>query len=184
MVIEQLAGHHDRRDFDCGEPALNRFLQEQATQFRKRGLGVTYVAVSEGDSRVVGFYTISSGSVEPDQIAGENLPSRLRIPVILLGQFAVDRRCQGQDIGKVLLYDALRRCVLIADQLGVHGVILDALNEKAKVFYLKRGFVGLLSRGGADMMLYISIKEIRKLPILGRDDCPKTDEKSIPPPST
>jgi GNAT superfamily N-acetyltransferase len=163
VVIEQLADRHVRGDFDCGEPSLNGFLQKQASGFRRRGLGVTYVVVPDGDNRVIGFYTLAAGSVEPEQIQGENLPNRLKIPVVLLGQFAVDKRCQGQAIGKMMLYDALRRSMSVSEELGIHGVVLDALNDKAKAFYIKRGFVELVDDSESSMKLYMGMKEIRKL---------------------
>jgi hypothetical protein len=44
MPIELLAAHHGRASFDCGEPALNQFLRQQAGQQQRKGLGKTYVA--------------------------------------------------------------------------------------------------------------------------------------------
>ena len=37
--IELLAAAHNRKDFDCGEPELNAFLQQQAGQQQRKGLG-------------------------------------------------------------------------------------------------------------------------------------------------
>ena len=42
-----------------------------------------------------------------------------------------------------MLGDALRRCLHLADGLGVHAVEVEALNDAARTFYEKHGFVGL-----------------------------------------
>ena len=53
--IERLAAHHQRAGFDCGEPALNDFLQRQAGRIERRGFGKTYVALVEDGIQVVGL---------------------------------------------------------------------------------------------------------------------------------
>ena len=53
IAIERLAAHHKRTNFDCGERALNDFLQRQAGQLERRGFGKTYVALAEDGVHVV-----------------------------------------------------------------------------------------------------------------------------------
>jgi hypothetical protein len=49
---------HDRSAFDCGQGALNDFIRTLVTQYEKRKLGKTFVAVAaSGGPGVVGFYT-------------------------------------------------------------------------------------------------------------------------------
>ena len=73
LVITALARHHDRNDFDCGEPALNNFLQRLARQQAERDFNRTYVATSKDDARIRGFYAMSSASID-----FENWPAGLR----------------------------------------------------------------------------------------------------------
>jgi GNAT superfamily N-acetyltransferase len=62
----------------------------------------------------------------------------------LLARVAVDRRFQGQGVGELLLFDVLGRAVVISEQTGLYAVVLDALTESAKTFYLRYGFRELL----------------------------------------
>ena len=68
-----------------------------------------------------------------------NMPDPL--PVVLLGRLAIDRRHHNQGLGQALMRDAMLRTVHIAGDTGVFAVLVHALSEAAKQFYLSRGFV-------------------------------------------
>jgi GNAT superfamily N-acetyltransferase len=158
VIIAPLNDRHDRSNFDCGEPALNLFLQRYAGQHDRRGFGRTYVAVSEASASVSGYYTVSSGSIA-FETAPENLPHH-PIPIVLLGRLAVDRWSQGQGVGALLLIDALRRAQRVADELGIYAVVVEALSDRAKSFYEKFGFKSLTDDR---LHLYLPIKVVRRL---------------------
>jgi GNAT superfamily N-acetyltransferase len=63
------------------------------------------------------------------------------LPVILLGRLAVDQRYHNQGIGQALLRDAMLRAVNVSKDTGVFAILVHALSESAKQFYLSRGFV-------------------------------------------
>lgn len=157
-TIERLSSSHNRNSFDCGDDGLNDYLRQYAGQHDRKGLGRTYVAVESGSEAVKGYYTISSGAVSFD-VVPENLP-RYPVPVVLLARLAVDRTAQGQGLGAMLLIHALKRTLDVSEQLGVHAVIVDALNESARAFYLKYGFAELLDDR---LHLFLTIKKIRQL---------------------
>lgn len=159
--IEPLTPRHDRQLFDCGEPSLNDFLQRFARQNDVKGLGRTFVAVRPGEMAILGYYTMSSGAVTFETVP-EKLP-RYPIPVIHIGRLAVDLRVRGQGLGEWLLIDALRRTALIAEQIGIYAVEVRALNDTARAFYLKYGFVALLDD---PLHLYLPMKTIRQLKLL------------------
>jgi GNAT superfamily N-acetyltransferase len=140
-------GKHQRAGFDCGKSSLNEFLRTLVTQYERRRLGRTFVAVraSEPDS-IVGFYTLAAGSVafqHLPQEAARTLP-RHPVPVVLLGRLAVDRRTQGQGLGRTLLVDALQRTFGLSTSLGVFAVVVLAIDEEAARFYARFGFTPLL----------------------------------------
>jgi GNAT superfamily N-acetyltransferase len=142
--IELLAARHDRASFDCGEPALNEFLQRQAGQQQRRGFGKTYVALAEDGVTVRGFVTLSAG-----QVATQQLPATLKLPrypapVLRIGRLAVDRRQQGQDIGQELLSFALHLARDFSRKVGLNAVVVDAKNEKAIVIYARLGFIACI----------------------------------------
>lgn len=144
-IIGRLERSHDRQSFSCGQPALDAFLARLVSQYEKRNLGRTYVAVRPGGPRVIGYYTLASGSV-----AFENLPEptarklpKHPVPVVLLARLAVDQSAQGRGLGEALLLDALGRCLGLADTLGIHAVEVDAIDPSARAFYEKYGFTAL-----------------------------------------
>ena len=158
--VEILQPHHDRRSFACGEPALDRYLRQQAGQDHRRNLGITYVAVQ--DVSIVGFYTLSSGAIEC-----RNLPTMqarrvpyAMVPVLHIGRLAVDVRLHGQGLGAGLLLDALTRAAHLSSLVGLHAVEVHALHDRAARFYVHMGFVSL----PADpMVLYLPMKSVRQL---------------------
>lgn len=158
FVIELLNKRHGRENFDCGEESLNEFLKKYARQNSEKGFGRTFVAVLPEESNVLGFYTLSSGGISFD-IVPEKLP-RYPIPTVHLGRLATDVQVRGQGLGELLLIDALERTVLVAAELGIYAVELYALNENAKNFYLKYGFVGLKDD---EKHLYLPIETLKKL---------------------
>ena len=143
--IEQLSRSNDRSAFSCGKSPLDDFIRRFVTQYEKRNLGRTFVAVLEGENRIGGYYTLASSSVTFEHLPEESprtLPKH-PVPVVLIARLAVDTSVQGQKLGEKLLIDALSRCLDLAEQLGVHAVEVDAIDYQARSFYLKYGFVSL-----------------------------------------
>jgi GNAT superfamily N-acetyltransferase len=158
--IERLGKQHDRSRFDCGKAPLDDFLRSLVSQYEKRNLGRTYVAVHPGENRVLGYYTLASRSISFQNLPAEaarKLP-RHPLPVILPAHLAVDRSAQGSGLGRALLADALKRSLGLADRLGVHAVEVDAIDAAAKAFYQKFGFVPLLDNASHLYLPMVTIK--------------------------
>jgi GNAT superfamily N-acetyltransferase len=161
-TIERLGSHHDRTAFDRGNPILTDWLRQRASQFEKRDLARTYVATKSGDKIVLGYYAISNHRVGHEALPADEakgLP-RLDVPVVLLGRLAVDRTVQGQGLGSLLLIDAFRRAQHLAEHVGLRAVEVDAIDDEARQFYLKFGFLSLLDDPNH---LFLSMSVIRKL---------------------
>ncbi|MBN1419436.1 MAG: GNAT family N-acetyltransferase [Planctomycetes bacterium] len=159
--IERLDRAHDRPEFACGRAPLDAFLRTLVHQYEKRNLGRTYVAVRPGETPVLGCYTFASGSVSFDHLPPDlarKVP-RHPMPVVLLARLAVDRMMQDQGIGAALLLDALERCLTLAETLGIHPVEVDAIDDVARSFYEKFGFVPLLD---SPLHLFLPVATIRK----------------------
>jgi hypothetical protein len=62
------------------------------------------------------------------------------IPVMVLGRLAVDRSCQGQQLGSAVLKDAFLRTVSVSENVGIRALLVHAINDAAKQFYIRRGF--------------------------------------------
>ena len=124
---------------------MNDWLQRLAGQHERRDLARTYVAVRPNESQVLGYYAVSNHQVSYEALPDEQskgLPT-IDVPVILLGRLAVDRSVQGRGLGSFLLVDALRRAAYISQHIGVRALEVHAIDEDARRFYLKYGFVSL-----------------------------------------
>lgn len=158
-LIEALHSSHQHAGFCCGQAPLDKFLHALVKQYDKRNLGRTFAAVHPGDKRVWGYYTLAAGAVPFQNLLSsiaKSLP-RHPVPVILLARLAVTQEVQGQGLGKLLLIDALQRCLDLAEDLGIFAVEVDALYTQAKDFYLKFGFTSLLDN---HLHLYLPLATI------------------------
>jgi predicted GNAT family N-acyltransferase len=158
IIIEKLSSHHERRTFDCGVEELNTYLARYSGQHERKGMGRTYVAIEEGDPRVLGYYTISSSAVA-FEIVPENLPHH-PVPVALIGRLAVDNTARGQRLGETLLVHALHSAQRAAWIVGIYAVVVDAVADSARNFYLKYGFAELIDDR---LHLYLPMKTIERL---------------------
>ena len=159
LRVERLDRTHVREGFECGSPSLDNFLRLLVSQYEKRNLGRTYVAVRGTDPRVLGYYTIASGAVGFGTLPPEGAKKLPRhpVPVVLVARLAVDRIAQGQRLGERLLTDALARSVDLSAKLGIHAVVVDAIDQRAKAFYEKYQFTQL---SDSELHLYLPIATI------------------------
>jgi len=126
--------------FDCGEPSLNDWLKKRALKNQATGASRCFVVCSGTD--VIGHYSLSAGAIcleAAPKAMRQNMPDPL--PILLLGRLAVDKRYHNRGIGQALLRDAMMRAVAVSGNAGVFAMLVHALNDSAKQFYLSRGFV-------------------------------------------
>ncbi|EDS1887518.1 hypothetical protein C2Z29_004498 [Salmonella enterica subsp. enterica serovar Sandiego] len=62
------------------------------------------------------------------------------IPVIILARQTVDVSFRGKELGADLLHDAVLCCYRGVENIGVRAIMVHALTEEAKSFYLHHGF--------------------------------------------
>ena len=161
-MIELLDKKHNREDFDCGKELLNNYLKTQAGQDIKRKLSACFV-LSENGASIKGYYTLSNNSIPlnsfPEHIQ-KKLPKKYNsIPTTLLGRLAIDRKHQGQGIGKILLIDALKRSYELSQHIGSFAVVVDPIDEAAINFYKKYDFITLPDSG----KMFIATKTLQEL---------------------
>jgi GNAT superfamily N-acetyltransferase len=138
-----ITAEHQAESFDCGNEALNHYLRRFALTNTASGTSRTYVTLHSEELVVAGYYSLAAGSVEkatvPERVA-KGVPNH-PIPVVLLARLAVDRRFQGQGIGKALLRDALMRSLAAAKVVGVRAILVHAKDDQAARYYSHFGFV-------------------------------------------
>jgi GNAT superfamily N-acetyltransferase len=136
---EPLADHHAVELFDCGNVPLNTWLKKRA--FRNQGSGASRTFVACNQERVIAYYALASSAIAVEDATGRlrrNMPDP--IPVVVLGRLAVDRDYRGQGMGRALVQDAGRRLLHAADEIGIRGLLVHAIDEDAKTFYHRLGF--------------------------------------------
>ena len=146
--------------FDCGQPALNQFLQRYALVNQKAHSAQTYVCCL--GTQVVGFYSLSVGSVDvadaPTRMA-KGL-ARYPVPVMILARLAVSLDHQGKGLGRALLKDALLRTAQAADIAGIRCVVVHAKDEAARQWYAPWEFEPSPTDG---YHLYLLLKDIKAM---------------------
>jgi predicted GNAT family N-acyltransferase len=142
MQFEVLNSNHNLSAFDCSEDdelGLNEFIHEEALDFQRENLGITYLFFHNGV--IVGFATLAMSQIE---IKGTKvkLPFQTEIrdfPALMIGRLATDNNFRARHVGRNISL----RCVSKAQQLS-HDVgcrlIVIRTNDKKYAFYKNCGF--------------------------------------------
>ncbi|MDD4976911.1 MAG: GNAT family N-acetyltransferase [Bacteriovorax sp.] len=136
----------DRSKFDCGEAVLNTYLKTMISRDVERKANVPLYAINANDE-VVGFYTLSTSSIEFNNFP-PNLKNKIApypVSVALIGRLAVDNSMKGKGLGKELLFHAVDRAIRISKEIGMRAIVVDAKNPSAEDFYKKYGFELLIT---------------------------------------
>jgi GNAT superfamily N-acetyltransferase len=152
-----LADHHQLEAFNSGVPPLDEWLRRRARANQVSGASRSFVVCA--DNVVVGYYALASGAVN-----AAAAPSRFRrnmpepIPVAVLGRLAVDQSCHGQGVGRALFRDSALRVMQASEAIGIRGILVHAISDQAKAFYLA---LGLSESPLEPMTLMVTLADIR-----------------------
>jgi predicted GNAT family N-acyltransferase len=137
---ETLGPHHELDDFDCGIHSLNDYLKRRAASDQAADKSRTYVVCC--GNRVVGYFSLAAAGVEARDATGRAAKGQgaQPVPAILIGRLAVDIAERGRGIGRELLIETLVKSAHAADTIGARVVLVHAVNEHARAFYLRYGF--------------------------------------------
>ena len=130
---------HDIGSFDSGVQTLDDWLKRRAKGNQASGASRAYVVCE--DRRVVAYYALAAGGVDLVTAPGRvrrNMPDP--VPISVLGRFAINKAYQKRGLGRALVQDAGRRVMQAADIIGIRALVVHAISEEAKAFYLAVGF--------------------------------------------
>jgi len=97
--------------------------------------------------KIVGYYTLSAYGLQAAQLPSDivrKLPRYPLLPATLLGRFAIHKEYQGRKLARFLLMDALYRGWRNISEVASIGVVAEAMDERAREFYLHHEFVPLV----------------------------------------
>lgn len=135
---EPLTAKHILGAFDSGVMSLDDWLRRRALPNQVSGASRTFVVVDTG--QVVAYAALATSAVAPDAAPGRfkrDMPDP--IPVVVLGRLAIARSHQGRGLGRALFQDAAHRVIQAADTIGIRGLLVHAISEEARAFYLLLG---------------------------------------------
>lgn len=121
---------------------MNQWFQDTALTYQSIGAARTYVALDD-KQQIMGYYSLCNAAFDRAEAPGRRhgLPSM--IPAILLARLAVDQKFERQGVGFALVADAM----LTAEEQARHSACMfltvDPIDEAARTFYTKVGFVAL-----------------------------------------
>ena len=168
------AARHDRAAFDCGTVRLNNYLKLSAGKQQKDDMTRVYVLIEDGGARILGYYAVNAGSMNVDELARRprGAPAHGEIPVLFLGQVAVDKAMQGRGIGGVLMHHVFEKACAVADMAGCHAIVLDVISDggeealaRRKAWYESFGFAAFASNSAR---LFLVMKQVRAVVAAGR----------------
>jgi GNAT superfamily N-acetyltransferase len=149
---------HAAGSFDCGVETLNEYLRRYAFLNHQNRSARTYVVMSQ--DKLVGYYTLASGSVSRSEVPPRvaqglgNYP----VPITLLARLAVDLSEQGKGLGRALLKDAVLRAFQASELVGSRAIATHAKDDAVMAFYQRFDFVPSPLN---DFHLYLLMKDVR-----------------------
>jgi GNAT superfamily N-acetyltransferase len=160
FLLEPLAKEHSVKNFDCGNVVLNEYLKRYALKNDRLSIGKTFVAL-DGDTTIAGYLTLSGAQLDRAKLpepVGARLP-RYPVPALRIARLAVDQKRQGQGLGAWFLGQAFIKAIQAADIVGIFTITVDAINDTARSFYLKYGFLSLPNE---PLTLFLPLETIRQ----------------------
>jgi hypothetical protein len=138
VVVSLFRSPDDFRDFQCEKRQYCDFVQrsEEAFDYYRENLGVTYVFWSKDDRRPIGFVTLAMGSLKRGDLPAERKEEKpfRHVPSLLLGHIARDQRYKKKGAGRVMLDWVFSKASSLANEVGCRFVILDSERDMVELY--------------------------------------------------
>ena len=148
--IVRLTQDYHFSSFDCGEGDLNDFLLNDAKNYLKHLLSVTYII--ETDQDIVGYFSVSNDRIsfeDSDKATWRKIKNifphrkhRKDYPTVKIGRLGISKNYQRHNLGSEILY-FIKRLFVTNNRTGCCFVTVDSL-PSAIGFYQHNGFRPLL----------------------------------------
>lgn len=165
VEISPLGPEYDRGAFCCGLEFIDRYVKKRCITDHDLHKARGYVATKPGSNVVVGFYTLSLTSLNPNDTTPEEAEEKFgswAIPLVYLGQIGVQQEFQkGGRIGSAMMLHAFEQTLKIAELAGTYGMMLDAANEEVASWYEDWDFFRFDTESDGRIKMICSLTKIR-----------------------
>ncbi len=145
------------KPFDCSNSDLNGFFHDDALDYLRQLLAVTYVLESENDT-VAYFSVLNDRIINQDSETNKRISNKLQrkipydkhwpsYPAVKIGRLAIHKNYQTQGIGTQLI-DFVKAFFINKNKTGCRFITVEAY-QKSLGFYGKNGF-GFLTEADKD----------------------------------
>jgi ribosomal protein S18 acetylase RimI-like enzyme len=142
VKIGPLSDRNVLAEFQSGEHEIDRAIGKCCDWQEKHRVRM-FCATMADCVHAYGFYALGVSAADSKYLSGEivqGAEDRSYIPFIYLNYLAVQSEFQNQKLGTLMLIDALKRCESVARNVGLYGVALNALSDRAAGLYDRYGF--------------------------------------------
>ena len=162
MQFIRITSGFNLKEFDCGEPELNKYLSQYARRNDRKGISRCIVAVD--DQKVAGYYCLSMAEIKKTSLSEEQARGLPGYPIgaVRITRLARSVDYKGKGLGAILLKHAFETILDHYSHLTSPAfafVVVDAKNDAAVYFYQKYGFVRYVDKPNS---LVMTIETIRK----------------------
>jgi ribosomal protein S18 acetylase RimI-like enzyme len=109
---------------------------------------------------IIGFVTLLLCELHTDYLPpawSKKYPST--VPIVKLGRLAVSKSYQRQGMGEIMMIEAMKRTLMIAEQAGIVGFFVEAKDDAARRYYQRFGFQSLPDR---PLEMYLLVSPLRE----------------------
>ena len=154
---EPLTPEHTIDRFDSGVASLDEWLRQRALPNQASGASRTFIVCDGGHA--IAYYALAASAVAPNAAPGRfrrNMPDP--VPVVALARLAIAKSHQRQGLGRYLFQDAAQRVISASGAVGIRGMLVHAISEEAKAFYLR---LGLTASPVDPMTLMVTVADLK-----------------------
>lgn len=161
------------KTFDYGDEDLNNFIINEATEFSKALLAVTYVVKEKSPKeKIIAYFSLAADKLAVSDFNSNSEYNRFRkrrfvyekriksYPAVKLCRLGVDTTARKKGLGSIILA-SITYSLTHGNKFGCRFLTVDAYNT-AVPFYEKNGFLPLTSKdeNAITRMLYLDLGTI------------------------
>ena len=158
---------HDYKGFVCGVERLDNYIIKTAKKHQSKDMTRVYVVVEDGANKILGYHAINLGMMNVDllQVRPSGAPSHGELPILFLGQVAIDRNAQGEGLGSILMHHVFQKARVISEEAGCYAVVLDVMSDGGEEDFKRRKrwyeLFGFQSFKSHSSRMFMTMKQIR-----------------------